>query len=75
MRQPAFEGQPLQTKGALKRRLQVSGTKSLHTLLQLTFLQEAHLPLQREALGQTLCKEQSFLWMQRLMGPLMPKSL
>lgn len=38
LRQPVLDGQPLQTNGALKRRLQVSGTKSLHTLLQLIFL-------------------------------------
>ena len=30
LRQPVLDGQPLQTNGALKRRLQVSGTKSLH---------------------------------------------
>lgn len=38
LRQPVLDGQPLQINGALKRRLQVSGTKSLHTLLQLIFL-------------------------------------
>ena len=63
LRQPVLDGQPLQTNGALKRRLQVSGTKSLHARLYSEIEQRYENEQYYKVDGTPLTKEDEIEWL------------